>query len=99
MLDEYLRNPDRDRSSPPAPNPEDPAEAVALKVVEFSTSSERIQTVSTIMAEQQMEEKSRTFVNNIPFFANVKGKGNNGPSVKQSANKFVSIRRGSRRRS
>jgi hypothetical protein len=51
------------------------------------------------MAEQQMEEKSRTFVNNIPFFANVKKKGtNNGPSVKQVANKFVSMRRGSRRR-
>jgi hypothetical protein len=102
MLDEYLRNPDRDKSSPPVPNPEDAEEAVALKVVEFSPSSERIQTVSTIMTEQQMEEKSRTFLNNIPFFANVKRKGNIGPvvsAVKQGANKFVSMRRGSRRRS
>jgi hypothetical protein len=41
MLNEYLENPRRDMWSPPVPNARNPAEAVALKVVEFSPSSER----------------------------------------------------------
>jgi ribosomal protein L23 len=79
MLDEYLQNPDRDQSSPPVPNPENPAEAVALKLVEFAPSSERKQTISTRTAEQQMDEQSRIFLNNTPLgkSADVKGKGNN----------------------
>jgi hypothetical protein len=63
MLDDYLENPGRDKSSPPAPNPENPAETVALTLVEFSLSSERKQTLPTRTAEQQMDEEKKPVIN------------------------------------
>jgi hypothetical protein len=111
MLDEHLQNPARDESSPPVPNPENPAEAIALKLVEFSPPSERKQTVSpsserkeTVSkrgAEQQMEKQSKTFLNKTPHFADVKRKDSNGPNEfaekKGVVNKLFSMRRGARK--
>lgn len=73
MLDEHLRNPAGDEGSPPVPNPENPAEAVALKLVEFAPSGERKQT--------RMDEKSRAAVNEAPLGKNAdtKRKGSKGP--------------------
>jgi hypothetical protein len=81
MLDDHFQYPARDKSSPPLPNPQNPAEAIALKLVEFAPFSEPKQTISPRTTEQQTDEQSRTFLNSTPLDKSVymKKQGSKGP--------------------